>query len=334
MAHHHLRATPTTVHWGHLDADLEPVLEIDRGDVVRMDSVSGGRDRLPPDRSEHPVLEDHLAILEACTPDLGPHILTGPIAVRGADIGDLLLVDILSVDLRQNWGWNEICPGDGALPELEDRTEVMTIPIDLRQREILLPWGERMKAHPFFGIMAVQPPDGTGRVTSVIPGVFGGNMDVRHLGEGATLCFPVHQRGGGFSAGDGHALQGDGEVVGTAVETSLAGTFRFDVERGAAFLPFPFAELDGRFLTMAFDEDLDLAATCAIRQAIDILESRYGLSRREGYRHTSLCGNLAISQMVNKKKGVHLSVDVTPLGPCRPRQRRDESIDPSVAPIP
>jgi acetamidase/formamidase len=315
MAAHHLTCTPTTTHWGFLDASLPDVLCISPGDRVRIDTVSGAASRLPADRSRFPVLPDHLTVIKACHPYLGPHILTGPIGIRGAEPGDVLRIQIERIELRQNWGWNEIARGDGLLPELEGESEVITLPIDIESGDVLLPWGGRVAAAPFFGVLAVKPPTTDGAISSLIPGVFGGNVDSRLLRAGTQVCFPIHSLNAGVSVGDGHALQGDGEVVGTAVETALTGEFTFELEKNTAPGRFPYAWVPGGLLTLAMDEDLDRAAEEAVRQAVALLNQYFTISKRDAYRHCSLRGNLAISQLVNVKKGVHFVVSVEELKP-------------------
>jgi acetamidase/formamidase len=310
MAFHYLHCSPRAVHWGFLDASLPDVLSIDSGDVVRIDTVSSGESRLPEERARFEVLPDHLEVIRTCVPRLGPHILTGPVGVHGAEPGDVLHVKILSVELRQNWAWNEISSGSGLLAELELDPEMITLPIDREEGLVHLPWGRVVSAAPFFGVMAVKPPKQAGAVTSLIPGVFGGNLDIRWLRPGAEICFPVHHPGAGFSVGDGHAIQGDGEVNGTAAETALTGEFHCVLEKNASHLPFPYAVLPGRVMTLAVDESLDKAAELALRQAVELLGLRYGLNSRTAYRHCSLLGHLGVSQVVNVKRGVHCLVDV------------------------
>lgn len=113
--------------------------------------------------------------------------------------------------------------------------------------------------------------------------------------------------------GDGHAIQGDGEANGTAAETALTGSFRFETVKNGAFLPFPYAELDGALVTLAVNEDLNEAARSAIQQAVSAVAVRFAISMSDAYRHVSLCSDLTISQLVNIKKGVHCRVDVSAL---------------------
>src|ERR1700761_1849534 len=157
------------------------------------------------------------------------HILTGPIAVRGAEPGDVLEVDIIDVKLRQDWGWNIIRPLVGPLPDDFPEGRLINIPLDQKRMIGHMPWGLELPLAPFFGVMGVAPPKGWGRITSVAPQATGGNLDNKELGAGSTLYLPVFVEGGLFSCGDGHGAQGDGEVCITAIETALKGTFRFTV---------------------------------------------------------------------------------------------------------
>jgi acetamidase/formamidase len=152
--------------------------------------------------------------------------------------------------------------------------------------------------------MGVAPPPEAGRVTSVIPGVFGGNIDNKELGPGAVLYLPVFNPGALLSFGDGHAAQGDGEVCLTAVETGLTGKFRVELIEKAN-LPGPHAETPTHLIAMAFDEDLNEAMRAALRALIAMIVDRTGLTRDEAYRLCSLAADLRITQVVNVKKGVH-----------------------------
>lgn len=306
MANHHLQAGPDTVLWGHFDPAAAPVLRISPGDTVRIDTLSGGPRNLPR-AGQGDVLPAHRAVMDAQTPELGPHIVTGPVHVRGAAPGDRLIVEILSVELAQNWGWNAIEPGFGIFPDLAPAYDSMAIAIDRARAQAVLPWGPTVDLAPFFGILAVAPDAATGRVGSVVPGPFGGNMDNRFLRAGAALHLPVFCDGALFFAGDGHALQGNGEVCDTALETALNGQFRFGLEKGTA-PDAPEIHVDGMIVTMAFDADLDCAAVTAMSRMIDYVVTQTGLARTDAWRHCSMCADLHITQLVNKKKGVHCTL--------------------------
>jgi acetamidase/formamidase len=301
--HHVLHAAPQTCHWGFFDAGLKPVLTVASGDTVTLDSVSGGPDVLPQG-GQFEILPEHLAIHRALVPQLGAHILTGPIAVAGAEPGDVLEIEILSVNCRQNWGYTRIRPLSGTLPEDFPVRRTWHTAID-RQRGIgTLPWGAEIELAPFFGVMGVAPPPGYGAVTSIVPREFGGNMDLKELTAGTTLYLPVWASGALFSAGDGHGVQGDGEVCVTALETALSGTFRLVLRKDLAFA-LPRAETPSHHITMGFDEDLDDAAKTALRQMIKLVGERLGLSAEDAYMFCSLAVDLRVTQLVDGNKGIH-----------------------------
>ena len=301
--HHVLRAGPDSCHWGFFDAALNPVLTVASGDTVTLDSVSGGPDVLPQ-RGDFDVLPEHLAIHRTVTPRLGAHILTGPIAIKDADPGDVLEIQILSVDLRQNWGYTRIRPLAGTLPQDFPMTRLWHTGID-RQRGIgTLPWGAEIELAPFFGVMGVAPPPVYGAVTSIVPREFGGNMDLKELVASTTLYLPVWAPGALFSAGDGHGVQGDGEVCVTALETALSGTFRLVLRKDLHF-DLPRAETPSHHITMGFDEDLDDAARTALREMIKLVGERLGLSPEEAYMFSSLAVDLRVTQLVDGNKGIH-----------------------------
>ena len=301
---HHLIARPDTCHWGYFAPDLKPVIEVLSGEAVVIDTVSGAPAVLPQG-PEWDVLPEHAAIHAECPLPLGNgHILTGPVAIQGAEPGDALQVDIDAIDLRTNWGWNIIRPLSGALPEDFHETTLLHIPLDKETQTAHLPWGTDLKLSPFFGVMGVAPPSEWGMVTSIIPRAMGGNLDCKELTAGTTLFLPVFQKGGLFSTGDGHALQGDGEVNVTAIETSLTGTFRLTVRKDMQ-LSMPMAETPTHFMTFGIDPDLDQAAKQALRAMIDLICDRRNLSREQAYALCSITCDLRISQIVNQHKGVH-----------------------------
>jgi acetamidase/formamidase len=300
---HELLPSPSTVHWGYLDASASPVLEIESGDILILHSVSGAPAQLPA-AGAATVRPELPAIHGALKSEIGPHILTGPVAVKGARPGDLLKIEILDVALRDDWGFNITREGRGALPALfSDR--VAHFAIDRRTGRIETPWGPTLQARPFFGIMAVAPDIAAGRITSVEPGSFGGNIDNKELAAGATLYLPVAVEGALFSAGDGHGLQGDGEVCLTAVETGLTGRFRISVVPGDG-QNYPFAETPDHLIAMAFDKDLDLAVQSALQRLIDRVSLQTKLDADTVYRLCSLVADVRVTQVVNTVKGIHI----------------------------
>ena len=309
MAHHHLPSTPETVAWGYWDAARKPVLHIASGDTVTLDSLSGEPDDLP---SHMALLPEHREVLAKTPRGSGPHLLTGPIHIEGAEPGDVLEVRILDVTLRQDWGWNIIEPLLGTLPDDFPISRRLHIPLDRVKNTALLPWGTELPLDPFFGNFGVAPPAHYGRITSIIPREFGGNMDNRSLTKGATVYFPVFNRGALFSAGDGHALQGDGEVCLTAIETSMTGTFEFIVRKDLK-VAFPRAETATHYIAMGMNEDLDDAAKQALRHMIAWIVELTDLPAIDAYTLCSIAADLRITQMVDINKGVHCMLPKTAL---------------------
>lgn len=302
--HHDLPATPEVMVLGHLDATTPPVLEVDSGDTVTLRSFpAGGRASLPPDPARVPA--DYLTALDALPAGPGPHFLTGPIHVRGASPGDTLQVDILDAAPTMDWGFVSILPLLGTLPDEFTEYETIHPAIDRARGVCVLPWGTELPLDPFFGIIATAPPPAWGRCTSSVPRAFGGNMDNKELKPGTTLYLPVFNEGALFSAGDGHGVQGDGEVCVTALETGLAGTFRLTVRKDMP-VERPFAETATHLMSIGLDEDLDDAAKQAVREMVHHVCRRTNLSRNQAYMLCSLIGDLRVTQTVDGNKGAHM----------------------------
>ena len=308
-----MRAGVGTVHRGVFDAALPPVLGIASGDIVDVTTLSGNSGDLPDPQRGFTLLPEHQAVLAGVAAGEGPHLMTGPIAVEGAQPGDELTVEILAMELLQDWGWNLIVPGKGALPEYFREGRHIHVGIDRGRGIVTMPWGLQLAAAPFFGIIGVAPPPEMGPVTSVIPRAFGGNIDNKHLRAGATLHLPVFNPGALLSVGDGHALQGDGEVCLTAIETALTGTLRVTLNK-ATGIERPWAETRSHLITMAFDPDLDIAAQSALVEMIKLIERRGGLAAADAYTLCSIAADVHVTQLVNVHKGVHVMLAKEVLG--------------------
>lgn len=302
--HFDVNAEPGNVQWGYYDAAVPPVITVRSGDTVTMNTLSGAPDQLPETKSGFTLLPFHLDVLSTTPRGPGPHLLTGPVAIEGTEIGDSLCVEIVDIKLRQDWGYNLIRPLGGTLPEDFPTERLLHIGIDTARNIIHMPWGLDVPAAPFFGCMGTAPPAAWGRQTSVMPRAFGGNIDCKDLVAGATLHLPVWCPGGLFSVGDGHAAQGHGEVCLTAIETSLTGTFRITVEKQTK-LPGPWAETPTHIITMGFDEDLDDAAKKALRAMIRHIAAATNLSDEDAYTLCSVAADLHVTQLVNGQKGIH-----------------------------
>jgi acetamidase/formamidase len=302
--HHDIPATPESMVWGYLDATSKPVLEVSSGDTVTLRSFpAGGMDTLPTDGRAIPA--DFRLALETMEQGPGPHFITGPVYVRGARPGDTLQVDIIDAKCTMDWGFVAILPLLGTLPEEFTDYEVIHPTIDHERSVTVMPWGAEIPLDPFFGIIGVAPPKAWGRCGSPVPRSFGGNMDNKELRPGTTLYLPVFNDGALFFAGDGHGVQGDGEVCITALETGLSGTFRLTVRKDIS-LDFPFAENETHLMSIGLDEDLDDAAKQAVREMVKHVCARTRLTRNQAYMLCSLAGNLRVTQTVDGNKGVHM----------------------------
>jgi acetamidase/formamidase len=307
MTQHSLSATPHTVRMGQFDATFPPVLTIRSGDTVAVECVSGRPAVLPPAGSPL-IVPDALTAILAANPNPPPgHIVTGPIAIEGAEPGDTLEIRIDAIEPGANWGYNLIRPLAGTLPEDFHETVLMHIPVDRERLTCTLPWGTELALAPFFGVMGVAPPPAMGTLASKEPRLHGGNLDNKELRAGSTLFLPVWVPGACFSVGDGHGVQGDGEVCVTALEMCLNGTFTFVLHKKAAAGPllYPRAETPTHFISMGMHEDMDQAMKTALREMIAFICTRTNLSREQAYQFCSLAVDFHVTQSVNGEKGVH-----------------------------
>lgn len=188
---HELKASPTTVHRGFFDASLKPVLTIDSGDVVRLETATGNprwfeklgvpRDKIPAELYE---------VFQGVEGDgRGDHTLNGPIAIRGAEPGDTLEIRIRSVDVRLPIAGQSFAPNRGLLPDEFPYEKSRVTWIDVDRKVVQFAPGIEFPAKPFWGVMGVAPPAGMGRVPSGPPNVFGGILDNRDLGSGSAARY-------------------------------------------------------------------------------------------------------------------------------------------------
>jgi len=310
-AEYKLAVTPATTAWGYYWAGAKPVLTIKSGDVVEIQCVSVGspatleRAGLREDQIEPEILRNYAEVpREARGP--GGHPLTGPIAIEGAQPGDVLEVRIREIRLGASYAFNS-AGRNGLLGDLFPQGQTKIIPLD-RERMIghFAP-GIDIPLKPFFGSMGVAPPESAGKINSAPPGIHAGNLDNKELVAGTTLFIPVHAPGALFEVGDGHAGMGNGEVDITAMETSLTGVFQFIV-RHDMHLKWPRAETLTHYITMGLDPDLTMATRLCVLETIDFLVNEKKLSRDDAYALTSVAIDLAITQVVDGTKGVHAMI--------------------------
>ncbi|MGY4708804.1 acetamidase/formamidase family protein [Mycolicibacterium sp. CBM1] len=332
MTVHHLPATAQTVHWGFFDPRVAPALTVESGDLVAIEAITHHAGDAPD-----LLMDEAITRLFSDVDDRGPgpHILTGPIAVTGARPGDVLQVDILEATPRLPYGsnlaghWGYLYPEipvervtvyeldvealmgralfgyDWTTTPLADAPGTIVTP-DPAHRQPALP-GVVVPLRPHFGTMGVAPAAAE-RMSSVPPGDHGGNVDNWRIGAGGRMYYPVQVPGALLSVGDPHVSQGDGEVSGTALESSLNGLLRLTVRRD---LPFtvPVLETATELLVHGFGDSLDAAMKSATLRTLGLLESHFGLSRADAYSFMSVAVDFTITQVVDQRQGVHGRID-------------------------
>ncbi len=312
-AEYQLMPSPQTVHIGYFSAALKPVLTINSGDIVTIETV-GGPDPAEVDASgvmPPSAVPDYARAIRNEVKDRGPgpHILTGPIYVNGAMPGDVLELRILDVDFAVPYGFNTQRPYTGALPDEFPGLFQRIIPIDREKRTAQVAPGVVVPVpQPFFGIMGVAPLPSMGRISSGPPGVHTGNLDNKDLVAGTTLYMPVYAPGALFSAGDAHAAQGHGEVDLTAIETGLRGRFQFIVRKDMK-ITWPRAETPTHWIVMGLSPSLEDAMKMAVRETIGFITQRFPkLSREEAYMIASVAVDYHVTQVVDGSKGIHAMI--------------------------
>lgn len=332
MQLHNLPATPQTVRWGHFDNTVAPALSVQSGDLVRVEAITHHAGDAPD-----LLMDESISALYAEVTDRGPgpHVLTGPIAVSGALPGDTLEVRILSLAPRLPYGsnlaghWGHLYRDfskervtvyefdlDAGLARAAFGYDWTTTPLADSPGTIVEPGstprepalrGVAVPLRPHFGTMGVAPA-APGRHSSVPPGDHGGNIDNWRIGAGATMHYPVLVPGALLSIGDPHVSQGDGEVSGTALESSLTGVIQLTVRRDLGF-GYPVLETPTDWTVHGFGDDLDEAMREASLRLIELLGTRFGLSRDDAYSLMSVACDFTVTQVVDQRQGVHARVD-------------------------
>ncbi len=306
-----LGSTPNTVVWGYFSARVPPVLRITSGTTVRIDTMSHqglltkddpvtffGAAGIKPEE----VLQDAKDIYRQVPrgKGLGVHVLTGPIYVEGAAPGDVLEVRVRDLEFRVPYGVNNTGPGSGVLPDLVPTPTPRIIKTDPQRKVALLPGGIELPLSPFLGIMGVAPPSNLIIVSSGPPGSWGGNLDLRTLTIGSTLYLPVFNDGALFYTGDPHGVQADGEVDGGALEQSLTATLQFVLHKGAGkAMRWPRAEDASNYYALGLDVDLNTAMKIAVREAVELLQEKGGLTAAEAYSVASLGVDFRVAEAVD-----------------------------------
>lgn len=349
---YYVPSTLNTITWGYLpNKDAKPVISVPSGSVVTFDTVSHeglledqGRDAEKFFKS-HGVKSEFIldeakniskSKLKHDFDKDGPHIVTGPIEIQGAQPGDILKVEVINVEPRVPYGVISNRHGKGALvgefpkkqkqenasathPERYGNVSVFT-PIEKNSKgeyEGVLKTESgksiRFPLYPFMGLMGVAA-NTSEPVHSVPPAMYGGNIDINELGAGSTIYYPVQVPGALFYTGDSHFAQGDGEVALTALEASARATLKFTLlKQGKDKIPGkeivqPLAENAEFWITPGLDEDLDEAMKKSTREAIRFLNQEYGIDEAIAYAYLSAATDFEVSQVVDKTKGIHAKI--------------------------
>jgi acetamidase/formamidase len=319
--HHILPATLETVQWGWLDPKEPPKLTVNSGDTVSIETMMHSHDKIQPGATMDLVVE-----LRKANPGGGPHSVTGPIFVNGAEPGDVLEVRILRIEPKP-FAVNFNLPGKdfptiGALASEMPDGFIRFFTLDLQKRIAEFKPGIVLDLQPFPGIFAVgiDPNDPSPRkggvkepmapVSTLRPWKNGSNMDINELQEGTTIFIPVFLKGGLIWTGDAHCRQGNGEVNLTALECSYKEIRIQPIVRKDLKLDWPFIETRTHWITVGMHEDLNVAMVNAAREAVNWLagQKMVPLDRYEAYSLVSMAADCRVSQVVDIRKGVHCMI--------------------------
>ena len=330
---HYLRATPETVHWGYFSPEIKPALTVQSGDLIQAQAVThhAGDD---PELMFDADIERIFTEIDPSTRAPGVHIMTGPIYVEGAEPGDMLEVRYLQMTPRFNYGSN-LQANWGHLYKEFDETERVTIyeldPNSNTARALyaydveetyLVPGritncptcdrqpalkGITIPARPHLGTAGVAPAVNE-PVSTIPPGLHGGNIDNWRIGANSRMYYPVQVKGGLFSIGDPHVSQGDGEISGTAIEASLDVLFQIILRKDFKF-PSPLLETPEHWIVHGFGENLDVAMRGASLDMIELLSEHQGLSRTDAYSLMSVAADFGVTQVVDGTQGIHVRID-------------------------
>jgi acetamidase/formamidase len=320
--YHVLPATLETTQWGWLDPNEKPKLVVNSGDSVAVETMMHAHNAIQPGSTMDDIVKLRLA-----NPGGGPHSVTGPIYVNGAEPGDTMEIRIRKI-VPKAFATNFHLPGAqfptvGQLAPEFPQGFVRYYYLDWDRRTTEFKPGVTIDLQPFPGTFAVGvdpnepapkagPPtkDAKGRTSTLRPWKNGSNMDLNELQEGSTLFIPVFLKGGLIWTGDSHCRQGNGEVNLTALECAYREIVIQPVVRKDLKIEWPRAETRTHFIMMGFDEDLNEAMKIAVRETVKFLAEQtiVPMSRDEAYALTSMVGDCRVTQVVDVRKGVHCMV--------------------------
>jgi acetamidase/formamidase len=309
---HSVASTKETVRLGVFDETLPPILTIESGDAISFpDTWSHFLNEMQPG-----VPISRLAELRTSNPGRGPHSIIGPVAVKNAEPGDVLEIRYKRLQ-PVSWGAvfnNPAALGTGLLPQDFQHGQVKYIDLDLTAMTGKFAPDISIPLTPFQGTLGVAPPAGffpplsPGVTSSVPPGPHGGNLDLRELGEGSVLYLPVWKPGALIYTGDSHAVQGDGEICLTALETRMQEVQIEVVLHKQKNFSWPLAETETHWITLGLDKDLNNAMILAARNAIEFLSTRAKLTPLDAYALCSVAVSFRVTQVVDIIRGVHAMI--------------------------
>lgn len=316
---HLLPATLETTQWGWFNNAQAPVLKVDSGDTVVMETMMHSHNQVVPGKTI-----EELKKLRTDNPGRGPHTLTGPIYVNGAEPGDVLKVHINRIVPRA-YATNFNIPGMfGQFPKDFQEGQVKYLYLDMERKVAEFLPGIEIPLNPFPGTLGVARAE-PGQYSSVPPGEYGGNMDIRELTEGATLYVPVWVKGALLWSGDSHAAQGNGEVNLTALETAYKElNITVEVLKNTK-LDMPRIETKAHWVTMGFDKDLNLAWDAAKAETVKYIQEQRKMTLEAAVRDMPAISDCRVSQVVNIKKGIHCMTPKNVKGKAMPEHPMAET---------
>lgn len=309
---HVVESNDKTVRLGVYDTTLDPILKVDSGDTISyVDTWSHFLNQLQPG-----VPVETLAKLRLSNPGHGPHSIIGPIYVNGAEPGDVLEVRYKRIH-PFDWGAvfnNPGSIGTGLLAQDFPEGQVKYLKVDFPNMKAEFNKNIHVPIKPFQGTLGLAPPDGyyppltPGVTSSVPPGPHGGNVDLSEMGEGTRMFIPVWKPGALIFTGDSHAVQGDGEINLSALETRMKELRIQVVLHKQKNFAWPVAETDTHWITLGLDKDLNVAMTLAARNAINFLSTRADLTKHDAYALCSIAISFRVTQVVDIVRGVHAMI--------------------------
>ncbi|MDX1901476.1 MAG: acetamidase/formamidase family protein [Gammaproteobacteria bacterium] len=296
-----LPATPATSQWGVFDNSQPPVLTINSGDSVAIETSAASDNQVVPGTTVKQIIQ-----MQKAVPERGPHTLTGPIYVNGAEPGDVLRIHINKIVPRA-YASNDSVPGKGLFPQEFPNGFVKYFYLDVKNKKMQFAPGIVVPLAPFPGIVAVAQAT-PGKFDSGPPGRFGGNMDLRELTEGSTLYLPVFVKGGLVWTGDSHAGQGNGEIDLTAIETAFAEfNVTIDVIKHKS-LKWPRVETPTHWIAVGYDENLNKALDILKDETTQLIMDQYHVSQAKAQQMMLNTWNCPISEVVNGVQGVYCMI--------------------------